>query len=50
MVGIIAYGFYNFLLTKINRKIFELEAASTDFIEFLKTPATKKSSATPPGR
>lgn len=42
MVGIIAYGFYNFLLTKINRKIFELEAASTDFIDLLQTPAPKK--------
>lgn len=42
MVGIIAYGFYNFLLTKINRKIFELETASTDFIDLLQTPAPKK--------
>lgn len=42
LVGIIAYGFYNFLLTKINRKIFELEAASTDFIDLLQTPAPKK--------
>jgi len=50
MVGIIAYGFYNFLLTKINRKIFELEAASTDFIDLLQTPAPKKSTATPPVR
>jgi biopolymer transport protein ExbB len=44
MVGIIAYGFYNFLLTKINRKIFELETASTDFIDLLQTPAPKKNS------
>lgn len=42
LVGIVAYGFYNFLLTKINRKIFELEAASTDFIDLLQTPAPKK--------
>lgn len=42
MVGILAYGFYNFLLTKINRKIFELETASTDFIDLLQTPAPKK--------
>jgi biopolymer transport protein ExbB len=42
MVGIIAYGFYNYLLTKINRKIFELETASTDFIDLLQTPTPKK--------
>ncbi len=42
IVGIVAYGFYNFLLTKINRKIFELETASTDFIDLLQTPTPKK--------
>lgn len=40
-VGIIAYGSYNFLLTKVNRKIFELEAASTDFIDLLQSPTQK---------
>jgi len=40
-VGIIAYGLYNFLLTKVNRKIFELEAASTDFIDLLQSPTQK---------
>ena len=42
MVGLIAFGFYNFLLGKINRSIFELENASTDFVELLQTPATNK--------
>ena len=42
MVGLIAFGFYNFLLGKINRSIFELENASADFIDLLQTPATKK--------
>ncbi|MEX1010895.1 MAG: MotA/TolQ/ExbB proton channel family protein [Balneolaceae bacterium] len=42
IVGIIAYGFYNFLLGKINRTIFELENASADFIDMLQSP-TKKS-------
>lgn len=42
IVGIIAYGFYNFLLGKINRLIFELENASADFIDLLQTPAPKK--------
>lgn len=42
IVGIIAYGFYNFLLGKINRMIFELENASADFIDLLQTPSRKK--------
>ncbi len=42
IVGIIAYGFYNFLLGKINRLIFELENASTDFIDLLQAPSAKK--------
>ncbi len=42
IVGIIAYGFYNFLLGKINRMIFELENASTDFIDLLQAPSSKK--------
>jgi biopolymer transport protein ExbB len=42
VVGIIAYGFYNFLLGKINRMIFELENASADFVDLLQTPARKK--------
>ena len=42
MVGLIAFGFYNFLLGKINRSIFELENASADFVELLQNPATNK--------
>lgn len=42
IVGIIAYGFYNYLLGKINRMIFELENASADFIDLLQTPSRKK--------
>jgi biopolymer transport protein ExbB len=42
IVGIIAYGFYNYLLGKINRMIFELENASADFIDLLQTPSPKK--------
>lgn len=41
IVGIIAYGFYNFLLGKINRMIFELENASADFVDLLQTPSRK---------
>lgn len=43
IVGIIAYGFYNFLLGKINRMVHELENASADFIDLLNTPSYKKS-------
>ena len=42
IVGIIAFGFYNFLLGKINRMIFELENASADFVDLLQTPSRKK--------
>ncbi|MEO1021492.1 MAG: MotA/TolQ/ExbB proton channel family protein [Bacteroidota bacterium] len=42
IVGLIAYGFYNFLLGKINRTIFELENASADFLDLLSSPAPKK--------
>ena len=42
IVGIIAYGFYNFLLGKINRMIHELENASADFVDLLQTPSAKK--------
>jgi biopolymer transport protein ExbB len=42
IVGIIAFGFYNYLLGKINRLIFELENASADFMDLLQAPAPKK--------
>lgn len=42
IVGIIAYGFYNFLIGKINRMVFELENASADFIDMLQAPTPKK--------
>ena len=46
LVGIVAFGFYNYLLNKINRLIFELEVASTEFLEMLQKPAPKKSADT----
>jgi biopolymer transport protein ExbB len=42
IVGIIAYGFYNYLLGKINRMVFELENASADFVDLLQAPSPKK--------
>lgn len=41
-VGIIAFGFYNYLLARINRLVFDLENASAEFIELLQNPAKKK--------
>ena len=41
-VGIIAYGFYNYLLGRMNRMIFDLEDSSTQFIDLLQKPANKK--------
>ncbi len=41
-VGIIAYGFYNYFLARVNRMVFDLENASAEFIELLSTPAKKK--------
>lgn len=41
-VGIFAYFFYNYLLSRINRMVFELEMATTEFIELLQKPASKK--------
>jgi biopolymer transport protein ExbB len=46
IVGIIALGFYNFLLGKINRTIHELENASSDFIDLLQAPSVKKERTT----
>ncbi len=42
IVGIIAYGFHNFLLGKINRTVHELENASADFVDMLNAPSEKK--------
>ena len=42
IIGIIAYALYNMLISKINRMVFELENASTDFINLLQAPSPKK--------
>lgn len=41
-VGILAYGFYNYILAKINRMVFDLENASSEFLELLQSPVKKK--------
>jgi len=42
IVGIIALGFYNYLVGKVNRMVFELENASADFVDLLQAPSPKK--------
>lgn len=44
IIGIVAYGFYNYLLGRVDRMIFELENASADFIDLLQSPTAKKKS------
>lgn len=46
-VGIIAYGFYNFLTGKINRMVFDLETSTTEFLDLLQRPSKKKGQSTP---
>lgn len=41
VVGIIAYAFYNWILNRVNHMIFELENASTDFLEMLQSPVSR---------
>jgi biopolymer transport protein ExbB len=47
VVGILAYGFYNYLLGKINRMVHELENASAEFIDLLQSPSAKKKKKQP---
>lgn len=44
-VGIFAYFFYNYLLSRINRMIFDLEMSSREFLEVLQKPKNKKETA-----
>lgn len=39
IVGILAFFFYNYLLTRINRLVNDMERTATDFIDLLQTPA-----------
>lgn len=39
VVGILAFSFYNFLLTRIKRLINDMERSATDFIDLLQAPA-----------
>ena len=39
IVGILAFFFYNYLLSRINRLVNDMERSATDFIDLLQTPA-----------
>jgi biopolymer transport protein ExbB len=41
-VGIFAFFFYNYLISRINRMVFDLEVSTTEFIELLQKPAPRK--------
>lgn len=45
VVGILAFFFFNFLLTRIKRLINDMERSATDFIDLLQTPAPSRSRA-----
>lgn len=45
IVGILAFFFYNFLLTRIKRLINDMERSATDFIDLLQAPAPARSRA-----
>lgn len=44
VVGIIAFSFYNYLLGRVDRMVFELENASADFIDLLQSPSSRSRS------
>ncbi len=43
VIGIVAYGAYNYFIGRIKRLVFELESASADFIDMLQSPTPKRS-------
>lgn len=36
-VGIVAYGFYNYFVTRVNRFVFEIESASEEFLDLVRS-------------
>lgn len=49
MIGIIAYGFYNYFVSNVGRLVFELERASEEFIELVRTGKLETAPETPGG-
>lgn len=49
VVGILAFFFYNYLLTRIRRMVNDMERSATEFIDMLQAPAPDKSGHSRPG-
>lgn len=45
IVGILAFFFYNFLLSKINLLVNDMEQSATEFIDLLQAPASERGSS-----
>jgi biopolymer transport protein ExbB len=48
IVGILSYGMYNYYVTRVNRSVFEMEGASEEFIDLVRSGKLEPSS-TPGG-
>lgn len=49
VVGILAFFFYNYLLTRIRRMVNDMEQSATEFIDLLQAPAPDNSGRSRPG-
>ena len=45
IVGILAFFFYNFLLSKINLLVNDMEQSATEFVDLLQAPASDSRSS-----
>jgi biopolymer transport protein ExbB len=48
IVGILAYGMYNYYVTRVNRTVFEMESASEEFIDLVRSGNLDSSAAAGP--
>ena len=48
VVGILAFFFYNFLISRIHRMLNDLEQSATEFIDLLQAPASSSAAASSP--
>ena len=48
MVGIPAYGFYNYFVTRVNRFVFEIENSSNEFLSVVRSGKWDEGEASPP--
>ncbi len=45
-VGILAYGMYNYYVTRVNRTVFEMESASEEFIDLVRSGKLEPTAST----